>query len=68
MLTILQIDKYCREVEETRMIAREKEDLFERVRQEGHIETEKVCWQGFLIVLDSVPISRTKKFCLNNLK
>ena len=68
MLIILLIDKYRREVEETRMIAREKEDLLERVRQEGHIETEKVCWQSFLIALDSVPILRTKKFCLNNLK
>ena len=67
MLIILQIDKYRREVEEAR-IAQEKEDLLERVRQEGHIKTEKVCWQGFLIALDSLPISRTKKFRLNNLK
>ena len=41
----MQIDKYRREVEEARMVAQEKEDLLERVRQEGHIETEKVCWQ-----------------------
>ena len=37
------------------MITQEKEDLLDKAKQEGHIETEKVCefylWQG--LTLDS---------------
>lgn len=37
-----KIDRYRREAEEARTIAQEKEQLLERARQEGQIETEKV--------------------------
>ena len=64
----MQIDKYRREVEEARMVAQEKEDLLERVRQEGHIETEKVCWQYIYIYIFVIYHFEIKKFLQNNIE
>ncbi|XP_046844612.1 outer dense fiber protein 2-like [Xenia sp. Carnegie-2017] len=37
-----KIDKYRREVDEARVMAQENEDLLNKVKQDGNIETEKV--------------------------